>query len=200
MEETGAMVEPAFMKSLAKSYLMRAHAKKRVFQHKNFYKYLMKVFKWKNQIKEEIRGANVVDEPKPMANVDIIRRNLWMMIVRKEILPAQRRRANFRHEKLRKSKMAAHRCQSHFNLTSRRNQISRNSHNQTGLNNHNNNTNNNHINNITTLTPFGPTSIDRLSGSRPDSYMTTNGSSLPPNMIDKNPSQNLQVIHETIYI
>lgn len=75
--------------------------------------------------------AAAANGQQPMANVDIIRRNLWLMIVKKEILPAHRRRMNFRTEKLHKTRLAAHRCLSHLNLTFRKlNQKSYNYHHQ----------------------------------------------------------------------
>lgn len=48
------------------------------------------------------------------ADLDIMRRNLWLMIVRKDIIQAHRKKVSFRDHKLLKTKTIAYRCQSHF--------------------------------------------------------------------------------------
>lgn len=50
----------------------------------------------------------------PVTDLDIVRRNLWLMIVRKDIVQAHRRKVTFKEQKLLKSRSIALKCQSHF--------------------------------------------------------------------------------------
>lgn len=50
------------------------------------------------------------------ADIDIVRRNLWLMIARKDIIQAYRRRLNFREQKLLKTRAIAYRCQTQAKL------------------------------------------------------------------------------------
>lgn len=47
------------------------------------------------------------------ADSDIVRRNLWLMIVRQDIAQAYRRKVSFREQKILKSRAIAQRCQLH---------------------------------------------------------------------------------------
>ena len=134
IEGLTTVMDPTFMKSLIKCHLMRVHARNRVFQNKYFYKHLIKVFKWKSQIAQEAaanrrnqaseidisKNCDTNDSGKPEVDIEIIRRNIWLELVRKDILPAHRRRVNFRNDRLHKSKSTAHRCASHHNVFMRK--------------------------------------------------------------------------------
>lgn len=47
-------------------------------------------------------------------DLDIVRKNIWLSMVRKDVIQAYRRRASFKEHKILKSKMIAHRCLSHL--------------------------------------------------------------------------------------
>lgn len=49
-----------------------------------------------------------------IADLDIVRRNLWLIMVRKDIAQAHRRKVTLKEQKLLKARTIAHRCQSHF--------------------------------------------------------------------------------------
>lgn len=48
-----------------------------------------------------------------LADFDIVRRNLWLMIVRQDIALAYKRKVSFREHKILKTRAIAHRCQLH---------------------------------------------------------------------------------------
>lgn len=59
-------------------------------------------------------NLRVLTKRETVTDLDIVRRNLWLMIVRKDVIQAQRRKAAFREQKLLKARMVAYRCQSHY--------------------------------------------------------------------------------------
>jgi len=61
-----------------------------------------------------------------VTDLDIVRRNLWLLIVRKDVIQAYRRKVSFKEQKQLKSRSIAYRCQTHFKEFHRHN----NKHNQ----------------------------------------------------------------------
>lgn len=167
-------INPSFMKTLIRCYLLQKQAKKKVFHDGCFLKQVLKVFKWQSKIKRQIKlkniespkesppqasSSSIIQDPvsvetqkspsnvsqtssgkevsssnqqstlrssqkpkfftlmlksKTVGDLDTVRRNLWHIIVRKDIVQAHRRKVNFREQKLLKSRAIAYRCQSHF--------------------------------------------------------------------------------------
>ena len=161
--------------------------------------------------------AAAANGQQPMANVDIIRRNLWLMIVRKEILPAHRRRQNFRHEKFQKTKTAAHRCVSQFNGHFRKQFKTNNINNQNQIHgrpyklvqNHNNN-NYQHQHHFSSSSSSNSTKRSQQSIAQESCAMMAQSEGGPSGakrkapaqmlqaqMIDSTPSHSTQVIQET---
>ena len=162
-------INPKFLKALIDCYMLQKQVRKRVFHNKRFYKQVVKVFKWKQQIKEQIRDEQTSEsgstpsqpstsyssfspssssinhdhfDPNPnapngmvpslkqesqddtatVANVDIVRRNLWLMIARNEIIHAHKRKMHLHEQKLIKNRAVAQRCLAHIKEFRRQNQ------------------------------------------------------------------------------
>lgn len=138
MMET-ATINPIFIKALVRCYLLKREARKRVFHNKCFYRQVLKVHKWRSQIKKRVETNNIssssssirstssagsnastddTQQPSSLRNesqadIDIVRRNLWLMIVRKDVIHAQRRKTHSREQKLIKSRAIAQKCMTH---------------------------------------------------------------------------------------
>lgn len=63
---------------------------------------------------EFICSQNVVIKKESFAETRLTRKDIWLMIVRNDVLEAQKRKLAFKEQKLLKTKMIALRCQSHF--------------------------------------------------------------------------------------
>lgn len=173
-----AIIDPLFMKSLLGCYKLKRRAKTKVVQDRLFYRQLVKVYSWREQIRQQLHEAECgcstrctststssgstcsslchlttamtnscnssestgscsnqsyeltyspSDRKSPQTqvrkpnkrrsgkpNVDSLRRKLWLMIVRKEIPHAHKRKTNLRDLKLTKTKSMAQRCVSHL--------------------------------------------------------------------------------------
>lgn len=104
-------INPFFMRALLKCHMFQQQARKKVSHNRRFFKQVLKVFKWQRRIRRKI-GLNKSSAGYPPE--DIVRRNLWLMIVRKDIVQAHRRKVALREQKLLKARIVAHRCLSHF--------------------------------------------------------------------------------------
>lgn len=144
MEPRRIVDDEILVKSLLRCYRVKKQAIQDVYHNKTFYMQIIKIYNWKQQIRQQL----VVDQHEQkrkhvevcvnhtkmtlpfslsilpesaVADVDIMRRNLWLMIVRKEVLHAQRRKMSFKEHKIVKSKSLAHRCIGHLKEFKRRN-------------------------------------------------------------------------------
>lgn len=96
----------AFLKSLTKHYLQRRQIKHDLI----FLRYLIKVSKWRKEIKKQT--IEVSKKNKAIRDNDTARLNLWLMIVRKDVIQAHQRRREFQEVKVIKTRLIARQCQS----------------------------------------------------------------------------------------
>lgn len=118
---TSTMMSSKAIRALMRYHLLKRQARKRVFQNRCFFRQLFKVFKWRRKnrsqlIKEKYNREQEEEEEidcgysSSLTDIDIVRRNLWLMIARKEVILAQRRRSYYREQKISRARAMAHRC------------------------------------------------------------------------------------------
>lgn len=133
-------IDSRFFKTLLRCYLLQKQVKTKVFHQKLFIEQAFKVFRWQRRIRNQVATNNGSLNPHngtsppqivstsngivPLQDgpdFDIVRRNLWLMIVRKEVIQAQKRRVTIREQGLIKSRHLAYRCQLHLRDFHRKN-------------------------------------------------------------------------------
>lgn len=126
------VINPVFLKALIRCHLLSKETRRRVNHNKRFLKQSLKVFRWSREIRRQEFNRDLIEEPPQTskspptldqkdvlkqesgADLDIVRRNLWTMIVRKDIIQAYRRKVSHKEQRLLKFKTIAYRCQSHL--------------------------------------------------------------------------------------
>lgn len=112
-------------KALLKYYLLKRQARKQVFQNKCGQ--IIKIFKWRRnyrlqlirekynceQEEDDEGGVGDCGGPSSLTDIDIVRKNLWLMIARKEVILAQRRRSYYREQKISRARAVADRCRAY---------------------------------------------------------------------------------------
>lgn len=104
--EPRSIISRKFMRGLLRCHLLQKQARKQVKLSKRSFKNVLKAFKWQHQIRKQIT-----------TDVDIVRRNLWLTIVRNDILRAYSQRAAFREHKIKKSRSIALQCEQHHSAS-----------------------------------------------------------------------------------
>lgn len=114
-------IDPVFMKALVKCHRLHKEARKKVFHNRRVLMQMLKVFKWQRRIRHKILSSNnqvqerkVATKKESITDLDIVRRNLWLVIVRKDIVQAHKRKMTLKEHKLVKSRSVAQRCRSYL--------------------------------------------------------------------------------------
>lgn len=104
------VINESFFNGLVKYYMFQKKAKQKVFQQKLSFRYVLKVYKWRR----EMRASPMQIRTASSAVADLDRKKLWRLIVRRDIIQAHRRKVAFIEHKLLTTRFIAYRCQSYF--------------------------------------------------------------------------------------
>lgn len=110
-------IDPRFMKALVKCYLLQKEARSKVFHDRRVLKHMLKVFKWKRLIRHDILISKtpIKSEIPPASDrLDQARRNLWLVIVRKDVIQAHKQKMTLKEHRIIESRLIAYKCQSYF--------------------------------------------------------------------------------------
>lgn len=114
-------IDPIFMRALVKCHRLHKEARKKVFHNRRVLVQMLKVFKWQRRIRNKILSSNnqtqerkAVAKKESITDLDIVRRNLWLVIVRKDIVQAHKRKMTLKEHKLVRSRSVAQRCRSYL--------------------------------------------------------------------------------------
>lgn len=107
-------VDPIFMKALIKYHTLQKKARTRVTNERLFFEYTTKVFKWQRKIRKQIKSSipnlqSNVDEttqpPVESNSLESVRKNIWLLIVRKDIVQGYKRKVQHNEQRIQRTKV-----------------------------------------------------------------------------------------------